>query len=90
MGIRFFTRGEGWDVEYLRVGHRWDAIDSPGCPTVDAGGRQDVVSQYLAASTQHSRFFVQGSAAVTNSSEAALPEDRKERIDFTSYGFSTE
>lgn len=90
MGMRFFTRGEGWDLKYLRVGHEWDATDSPGCLVVDVGGGQGAVSQNLAASTRHLRFVVQDSAAVTNSGEAALPEDLKERIDFMPHDFFTE
>lgn len=90
MGMRYFTRGEGWDLKHLRAGYDWDAIDSPGGVVVDVGGGQGAFSQFLAASTRHLRFIVQDSAAVANSGEAALPEDLKERIDFMPHDFFTE
>lgn len=90
MGMRYFTRGEGWDLKHLRVGHCWDAIDNPGGLVVDVGGGQGAVARFLAASTQHVRFIVQDSAAVVNSGEAALPDDLKERIQFMPHDFFTE
>ena len=90
MGMRYFTRGEGWDLKHLRAGYDWDAIDKPGGVVVDVGGGQGAVSKFLAASTRHVRFIVQDSAAVTDSGEAALPEDLKGRVEFMPHDFFTE
>ena len=90
MGMRYFTRGEGWDLKYLRAGYNWDAIDNPDGLVVDVGGGQGAVSQYLAASTRFLRFIVQDSAVVVDLGEAALPKGLKERIDFMPHDFFTE
>ena len=72
------------------MGLDWDAIDSPGDLVIDVGGGQGAVPRFLAASRRQVRFIVQDSAAVANSSEAALSDDLKEWIELMPQDFFTE
>ena len=88
-GMRFFTKGESWDLKHLVSGFDWNSVDYPGATVVDMGGGNGSVSQYLAKSTQHIKFIVQDLPGTVEQGRASLPVEFKGRIEFMAHDFFT-
>lgn len=89
-GMRFFTKGESWDLKHLVSGFDWTSVDRPGATVVDMGGGNGSVSQFLARSTQHITFIVQDLPGTVEQGRASLPEELKGRVEFVAHDFFTE
>lgn len=89
-GMRFFTKGESWDLKHLVSGFDWTSVDRPGATVVDVGGGHGSVSQFLAKSTQHITFIVQDLPGTVEQGRASLPAEFKGRIEFVAHDFFTE
>lgn len=89
-GMRFFTKGETWDLKHLVSGFDWASFDHPGATVVDMGGGNGSVSQFLARSTQHITFIVQDLPGTVEQGRASLPVELKGRVEFMAHDFFTE
>ncbi|CAD6589380.1 MAG: hypothetical protein ASARMPRED_004019 [Alectoria sarmentosa] len=89
-GMRFFTKGESWDLKHLVSGFDWASVDRPGATVVDVGGNNGSVSQFLAQSTRHITFIVQDLPGTVEQGRASLPAEFQGRIEFMAHDFFTE
>lgn len=85
--MRYFTKGESWDLRHMLTSFDWPSIDQPGAQIVDIGGGNGQISQYLARHTAHVRYVVQDLAHVVSKAPSQLPEDLKDRIEFVEHDF---
>lgn len=88
--MRFFAKGQSFDLKHLYSGFDWKSVDHPGASVVDMGGGIGSVSQFLAKSTQHVKFIVQDLPGTVEQGRASLPEEFKGRIEFIAHDFFTE
>ncbi|MCJ1449519.1 MAG: hypothetical protein MMC23_010039 [Stictis urceolatum] len=86
-GMRFFTRGEGWDLKHLLAGFDWASVDCPGSVVIDVGGGQGSVSQFLARNTENLRFVVQDLPGVVEQGRERLPKELEGRVEFVTHDF---
>lgn len=86
-GMRYFGRGQGWDLGYLVHGFPWSEFDTPGTTLVDVGGGHGTVSQALASATEHLHFVVQDLPGTVRDGAAALPSPLAGRISFEAHDF---
>ena len=87
--MRFFTKGDSWDLRHMLASFDWPSVDKPGDVVVDLGGGNGQISQYLARHTSNTRFIVQELPHVVLEAPAQLPDDLKSRIDFVVHDFFT-
>lgn len=89
-GMRFFTKGQGWDLKHLISGFDWAPVDHTGATVVDMGGGNGSVSQALAKATQHTKFIVQDLPGTVEQARASLPPEFQGRVEFMGHDFFTE
>lgn len=89
-GMRFFTKGESWDLKHLLAGYDWAALDRPGAVLVDVGGGQGGVAQVLAAATSNLKIVVQDLPGTAEKGREMLPAELKGRVDFVAHDFFAE
>lgn len=87
--MRFFTKGDSWDLRHMLASFDWTSVDKPGDVLVDIGGGNGQISQYLARHTSKTRFVVQELPHVVSEAPAQLPEDLRSRVDFVVHDFFT-
>lgn len=87
--MRFFTKGDSWDLRHMLASFDWASVDKPGDVVVDIGGGNGQISQYLARHTSNTRFVIQDLRHVVSEAPAQLPKDLKDRIDFAVHDFFT-
>ncbi|KAL8945938.1 MAG: hypothetical protein Q9222_007595, partial [Ikaeria aurantiellina] len=87
--MRFFTKGEGMDLQHLVAGYDWKSIDTPGSTVVDVGGGHGSVSQALARATSHIYFVVQDQPDTVAQARKELPTDLETRVEFQEHDFFT-
>ena len=85
--MRFFTKGDNWDLRHMLASFDWPSIDKPGNVVVDMGGGFGQISQYLARQTSNIRFVIQDLPQVVSEAPAELPVDLKDKIDFVVQDF---
>lgn len=85
--MRFFTKGDSWDLRHMLASFDWPSVDKPGDVVVDIGGGNGQISQYLARHTSNTRFVIQDLPHVVSEAPAQLPEDLKDRIDYVVHDF---
>ena len=89
-GMRFFTKGEGWDLKHLAQGYNWSTIDQADTVVVDVGGGHGSVAQALVQATKNIHFVVQDLPGTVEEALKVLPAKFKQRIDFQAHDFFTE
>ena len=87
--MRFFTKGDSWDLRHILASFDWPSIDNPGDIVVDVGGGNGQISQYLARHTSNARFVIQDLPHVVAEAPAQLPQDLRARVDFAIHDFFT-
>ena len=88
--MRFFTKGDSWDLRHMLASFDWPSIDKPGDIVVDIGGGNGQISQYLVRNTSNTKFVIQDLPHVVSEAPAQLPDDLpKNRIEFVSHNFFT-
>ncbi|RWA10853.1 hypothetical protein EKO27_g4273 [Xylaria grammica] len=87
--MRYFTRGETWDLRHMLTSFNWSSIDQPGAQVVDIGGGNGQISQYLARRTTHVHYIVQDLAHVVSQAPSQLPSDLADRVEFVEHDFFT-
>ncbi|KAL8831167.1 MAG: hypothetical protein Q9191_001009 [Dirinaria sp. TL-2023a] len=87
--MRFFTKGDSWNLRHMLASFDWPSVDKPGDVVVDIGGGNGQISQYLARHTSNTRFIIQDLPHVVSEAPAQLPDDLKSRIDFVVHDFFT-
>lgn len=81
-GMKFFSRGGGFDLKYLEQNYPWKSIDQPGAVVVDLGGGVGTVSRRLAAFTENIRFVVQDLPGPVKMGQDTLPTELKGRVEY--------
>ena len=89
-GMRFFTKGEGWNLKHLVAGFDWASMDQPGATVVDMGGGHGSVSQVLAKETKNIKFVVFDLPGTVEQGRALLPKEYNGRIEFVAQDFFAE
>ena len=89
-GMRFFTKGEDWDLKHLVAGYDWAGLDRPGAVVVDVGGGQGGVAQVLAGVTRELKVVVQDLPGTAEKGRDMLPPELKGRVEFVAHDFFTE
>ncbi|KAI1763929.1 O-methyltransferase-domain-containing protein [Hypoxylon sp. FL1150] len=87
--MRYFTKGDSWDLRYLLASFDWKSIDQPSAQVVDIGGGNGQISQYLARHTTHVHYIVQDLAHVVSKAPSQLPRDLQGRVEFVEHDFFT-
>ncbi|KAI1178436.1 O-methyltransferase-domain-containing protein [Nemania sp. FL0916] len=87
--MRYFTKGESWDLRHMLASFDWASLDQPGKVVVDIGGGNGQISQYLARHTKNIHYTVQDLPYVVSEAPALLPSEFKDRIDFVEHDFFT-
>lgn len=87
--MRYFTKGESWDLRHILASFDWPSIDQPGAQVIDIGGGNGQISQYLARHTKHVHYIVQDLAHMISQAPSQLPGDLKDRIEFVEHDFFT-
>ncbi|KAI0538357.1 O-methyltransferase-domain-containing protein [Xylaria digitata] len=87
--MRYFTKGDFWDLRHMLTLFDWSSIDQPGAQVVDIGGGNGQISQYLARHTTHAHYIVQDLAHVVSQAPSQLPTELQERIEFVEHDFFT-
>ncbi|MCJ1294174.1 hypothetical protein MMC34_005731 [Xylographa carneopallida] len=87
--MRWFTKGEVWDLKHLVASYDWAALDRLGAVLVDVGGGEGGVAQVLAAATQHLRVVVQDLPGTVEKGRELLPREFHDRIEFAAHDFYT-
>ena len=88
--MRWFTRGEVWDLKHLVASYDWAALDQPGAMLVDVGGGEGGVAQVLASATQRLKVVVQDLPGTVEKGRELLPAEFQSRIAFEAHDFYTE
>lgn len=86
-GMRFWAKGEGWDLRHLVQGFDWMAWDREGVLVVDVGGGQGSVSLALAKATENIRFTVFDLPETVEQGCKALPREYRDRVEFVAHNF---
>ena len=89
-GMRYFGRGQGWDLSYLVQGYPWETLDYPGAIFVDIGGGHGTVSQALSRATRHMQFVVQDLPGTVRDGRNALAKVFEGRVRFVEHDFFSE
>ncbi|MCJ1244507.1 hypothetical protein MMC30_001705 [Trapelia coarctata] len=89
-GMRFFVRGEGWDLKYLLSGYDWGCLDHPGAVLVDVGGGQGAVAQVLAKATRNLKIIVQDLPETAQKGKEILPAELRGQVEFIGHDFFKE
>ena len=89
-GMRFFTKGESWDLKHLLSGYDWAALDRPGAVVVDVGGGQGGVARVLAGATRELKVIVQDLPGTADKGRELLAPELKGRVEFMGHDFFAE
>ena len=87
--MRWFTKGEVWDLKHLVSSYDWASLDRPGAVLVDVGGGEGGVAQVLARATQNLKIVVQDLPGTVEKGRELLPAGFQGRIDFEAHDFYT-
>jgi hypothetical protein len=86
-GMRYFGRGQGWDLGHLIRGYGWARLDREGAVFVDVGGGLGTVAQAVARATASLRCVVQDLPGTVEQGRAALPGELQGRVKFETHDF---
>lgn len=89
-GMKFFSRGGGFDLKFLAKGFPWGEVDREDAVVVDCGGGVGTVSRRLAAATQKLRFVVQDLPGPVALGRETLPVELKDRVRYEEGDFFAE
>lgn len=89
-GMRWFTKGEVWDLKHLTAAHDWKSLDRTDAVLVDVGGGQGGVAQVLAKQNKNLNIKVQDLHGTAEQGRKMLPSEFKGRIEFVGKDFIME
>ncbi|KAI9036835.1 putative O-methyltransferase [Aspergillus affinis] len=89
MGMKFFSRADGFDLKFLAMGFPWREIDREDAVVVDCGGGVGTVSRHLATATEKLQFVVQDMAGPVALGRDTLPVELQGRVRFEEADFFT-
>ncbi|KAF2963857.1 hypothetical protein GQX73_g9695 [Xylaria multiplex] len=87
--MRYFIKGDFWNLRHMLALFDWSSIDQPGTQVADVGGGNGQISQYLSRYTAHVHFIVQDLGHVVSQAPSQLPGELQDRIEFVEHNFFT-
>ncbi|KAF4635107.1 hypothetical protein G7Y89_g2997 [Cudoniella acicularis] len=90
MGMQFFSRTGGFDLQHLATAFEWSSLDKPEAVLIDIGGGLGTVSKFLASATKNMRFVVQDLPGPVEIGQQTLAQEFKGRVEYVAGDFFEE